>query len=101
MLRTIRGTMEHCVRDRLRDVPHPTLLVSGAQDRIVNPAHAAQTVRNLPHGHYLSIPSCGHAPQMEKAGFINRLVVHFLSSPRPGTQLPLSPLSLARANTIL
>ena len=37
LLRTIRGTMEHCVRDQLAEVVQPTLLVSGQEDRIVDP----------------------------------------------------------------
>jgi pimeloyl-ACP methyl ester carboxylesterase len=83
LLRTIRGTMDHCVRDRLPQVTQPTLLVSGSEDRIVNPVHGAEAAKLLPHGQYLSIPRCGHAPQMEKASFINRLVVHFLTDLRP------------------
>jgi len=101
LLRTIRGTMGHCVRDRLGDVKAPTLVVSGREDKIVCAREAAEATKLLPQGHYLCLSRCGHAPQMEKAGFINRLVVHFLTSPRPGTRLPMAALSLARANTIL
>jgi pimeloyl-ACP methyl ester carboxylesterase len=101
LLRTIRGTMEHVVRDRLAEVRHPTLLVSGQDDRIVDSATAQEASRLLPQGHYLSIPQCGHAPQMEKPWLINRLVVHFLSSPRPSTNPKLTQLLLAKPNTIL
>jgi pimeloyl-ACP methyl ester carboxylesterase len=87
LLRTIRGTMAHCVRHRLADVPQPTLLVSGKEDRIVNPEHAAAAARLLPQGRYLAIPCCGHAPQLEKPWMINRLVLHFLTSPCPSPQL--------------
>jgi pimeloyl-ACP methyl ester carboxylesterase len=85
LLRTIRGTMEHCVRERLAQVPQPTLLISGSEDRIVDPEHAAQAARLLPQGMYLSIPRCGHAPQVERAGLVNRLVVRFLTSTNPLT----------------
>jgi pimeloyl-ACP methyl ester carboxylesterase len=101
LLRTIRGTMEHCVRDRLADVPQPTLLVSGKEDRIVDPEQAAAAARFLQQGRYLSIPRCGHAPQMEKPWMINRLVLHFLTSPRPSSKPRLSQLLLAKPNTIL
>ncbi len=100
LLRTIRGTMDHCVRERLPQVGQPTLLVSGREDRIVNPAHAAEAAKLLPQGQYLNLPRCGHAPQMEKAGFINRLVVHFLTSPRPSPRPQLGQL-LYHPNTIL
>jgi pimeloyl-ACP methyl ester carboxylesterase len=100
LLRTIRGTMDHVVRDRLAELRQPTLLVSGAEDRIVDPATAAAAALRLPQGHYLSIPRCGHAPQMEKPGKINPLVVHFLSNPRPSIRPGLSQV-LAGHNTIL
>jgi pimeloyl-ACP methyl ester carboxylesterase len=101
LLRTIRGTMEHCVRDRLALVHHPTLLVSGRDDKIVDPVHAAEASKALPHGYFLSIPQCGHAPQMEKAWLINRLVLHFLSSPQPTTSPRLTQLLLTNPNTVL
>ncbi len=101
LLRTIRGTMGHTVRDRLAEVRQPTLLVSGQDDRIVDPRTAAEAARRLPQGHHLSIPQCGHAPQMEKPWLINRLIVHFLTSPRPTTRPRLHQLLLSRPNTIL
>jgi pimeloyl-ACP methyl ester carboxylesterase len=96
LLRTIRGTMEHGVRDRLPQLTRPTLLVSGREDRIVNPAEAERAVRLLPQGRFVAVPQCGHAPQLEKPWLINRLVVHFLTSPEPQTQPRLRQLLLAR-----
>jgi pimeloyl-ACP methyl ester carboxylesterase len=102
LLRTIRGTMDHCVRDRLREIQQPTLFVTGREDRIVDPKTAAEAAKLLPQGHFLCVPQCGHAPQMEKPWLINRLVLHFLSSPQPTARLPRLPeLLLARPNTIL
>jgi pimeloyl-ACP methyl ester carboxylesterase len=101
LLRTVRGTMEHTVRARLGEVPHPTLLVSGQEDKIVCPQQAAEAAKLLPQGRYVSIPRCGHAPQLEKPWLINRLVLHFLSSPRPTTKPRLAQLLLSKPNTIL
>jgi pimeloyl-ACP methyl ester carboxylesterase len=101
LLRTIRGTMDHVVRHSLPRVQAPTLLVAGADDKIVDPATAKEAAKLLPQGHFFSVPQCGHAPQMEKPWLINRLVVHYLSSPRPSTNLRLSQLLLAKPNTIL
>jgi pimeloyl-ACP methyl ester carboxylesterase len=99
LLRTIRGTMEHCVRDRLPEVSQPTLLVTGREDRIVSPEHAAQAAQALRQGQFLTIPQCGHAPQLEKPWLINRLVVYFLTSPQPTSSPRLSELLLARPTT--
>jgi pimeloyl-ACP methyl ester carboxylesterase len=101
LLRTIRGTMDHSVRERLALVQQPTLLISGRQDKIVDPNHAAEAAKLLPQGHFLSIPQCGHAPQMERPWLINRLVAHFLSSPRPTSTPRLPQLLLAKPNTVL
>ncbi|MGH7223833.1 MAG: alpha/beta fold hydrolase, partial [Gemmataceae bacterium] len=101
LLRTVRGTRDHCVRDRLAELPQPTLLVCGRNDKIVDPRAAAAAVKILPCGHHLCIPQCGHAPQMERPWLTNRLVLHFLTSTQPSTRPPLSPLLLMRQNTIL
>jgi pimeloyl-ACP methyl ester carboxylesterase len=99
LLRTIRGTTGHCVRAQLGQVTQPTLLVSGREDRIVSPAEARAAARDLPNGHFLMIPICGHAPQMEKTWFINRLVVHFLTHPQPSPCPRLAQLLLAKPVT--
>ena len=100
-LRTIRGTMDFGVRDRLRDIPHPTLIVSGREDRIVDPQTLAEAARTLPRGQFLLIPDCGHAPHMERPWMINRLVVHFLNHPRPTAQPRLAQLLLATPRSLL
>lgn len=100
LMRTIRGTMEHCVRELLPRVLQPTLLVTGREDRIVDPAHAEEAARLLPNGHFLAIPQCGHAPHIERAWMVNRLVVHFLTSPRPSPHPRLSQLLMAKPTTV-
>jgi len=100
-LRTIRGTMDHCVRDQMNQVPQPTLLVSGQQDRIVDTDHAESAAALLPSGQFLRIPHCGHAPQLEKPWLVNRLVLHFLTSKKPTTSPRLHQLLLAKPNTLL
>lgn len=83
LLRTVRGTLEFTVRPRMRELKAPTLLITGERDRICDPITAEEAAKELPHGHFLAIPSCGHAPQIERHWLINRLVAHFLKSPHP------------------
>ncbi len=82
-LHTIRGTKNHCVRDRLADVKQPTLMVSGQEDRIVNPEEVRAAAAVVPQGQFLMIPRCGHAPQIEKPRLINRLIVRYLTGRMP------------------
>ncbi|MBN9522562.1 alpha/beta hydrolase [bacterium] len=89
-VKTVRGTLEHTVRDKLKDVKCPTLLVTGQEDKVCCPRTAGEAARELPNGVFLALPKCGHAPQIEKAWKVNRLVVHFLSTPNP-TAAPTWP----------
>lgn len=82
-IKTVRGTLEHTVRDKLKEMRCPTLLVTGTEDKVCCPRTAEEAARELPNGVFLSLPKCGHAPQIEKAWKINRLVVHFLSAADP------------------
>jgi pimeloyl-ACP methyl ester carboxylesterase len=82
-LHAIRGTKDHCVRGRLADVKQPTLLISGQEDRIVNPEAVRDAAGELSQGQFLMIPRCGHAPQIEKSRLINRLVVRYLTGRMP------------------
>jgi pimeloyl-ACP methyl ester carboxylesterase len=81
LLRTIRGTMGHSVGHLLPRVEQPTLLLSGEEDRIVDPERAAEMAPLMPRGEFVRIPRCGHAPQLERAKVVNRLVLEFLTRP--------------------
>lgn len=83
LLRTVRGTLDHSVRAKLAEIKQETLLVTGQKDKICDPKVAAVAARDLPHGHFLEVADCGHAPQIEKHWLINRLVVYFLTAPKP------------------
>lgn len=95
LLRTIRGTMSYTVRDRLHLVRQPTLFIAGREDRIVDPATAEAAAAELPHGQFLMVPHCGHAPQIEKPRTINRLVSRFLTQQRvPSNNELLAPSAI-------
>jgi pimeloyl-ACP methyl ester carboxylesterase len=100
LLRTVRGTMDTTVRGTMKHVQAPTLLVSGSHDRIVDPKEAQAAARDLPHGQFLLIPNCGHAPQIEKAWLINRLVVHFLTHAQPTSHPRLTQLLLNKPSKV-
>ena len=82
-VKAVRGTLEHTVRDRLKDVRCPTLLVTGEEDKVCDPRVAQEAAKELPAGLFLALPKCGHAPQIEKSWKVNRLVVHFLTTADP------------------
>ena len=100
LLRTVRGTNDHVVRSKLRLVQAPTLYVSGKEDKIVDPQVGREAARELPNGQHLMIPRCGHAPQIEKPWLVNRLVVHFLTHPRPSSHPRFSQLILNKPSRV-
>ena len=85
LLRTIRGTMDHRVRDHLAQVTQPTLLVVGSEDRIVDPRQAIEAASLLPHGRLVVLQGCGHALQIERSGIVNQLVIDFLRETSPSS----------------
>jgi pimeloyl-ACP methyl ester carboxylesterase len=99
-IKTVRGTLEYTVRDKMKLLTCPTLLVTAEQDKICCPKTAEEAARELPNGQFLSIPKCGHAPQIEKHWLINRLVVHFLSATKPTANPSWSQLLLAKPTRV-
>ncbi|AWM39746.1 Lipase 3 precursor [Gemmata obscuriglobus] len=96
-IRSVRGTLDHVVRDKMRLVTAPTLLVTASGDKVCDPQTAEDAARELPNGHFRKIERCGHAPHIEKHWLINRLVVDFLSSTRPTAHPSWTKLILAKA----
>ena len=78
-----RSGQRYLLLDRLPQIHVPTLIVWGAEDRLlpVRQAHAAAA--RLPHSRLHVLPECGHCPQMEKPEEFNRLVLDFLADLAP------------------
>ena len=94
-VRTVRGTVGHSVAPLLDLVSQPTLVIWGADDRVI--ADVPGSIRaagRLARGQQVLIPRCGHAPQIEKSRLVNTLITRFLRD-RLGTVPPL--LDPARA----
>lgn len=100
LLRTVRGTLDYSVRARLPEMRQETLLVTGQKDKICDPQTAAAAARELPNGHFLEVANCGHAPQIEKHWLINRLVVYFLTAPKPTANPNWPQLVFAQPSTL-
>lgn len=86
LLHTLRGTAGQTVLDLLPRVQAPTLVVCGREDRIVEPAQVREAVRLLPRGRFVMLGRCGHAPQLERPGRVNRLVADFLGAAELGCE---------------
>lgn len=63
---------------RLGRVRCPVLIVWGAKDRFLSPAHARAYAHALPHAQLELVPNCGHLPPLECREAFIALVVPFL-----------------------
>ncbi len=67
------------LRGRLHRVRVPTLLVWGAQDRLVPPSHLRAYAEALPQARVALVEACGHLPAVEQSVEFARLVSEFLA----------------------
>jgi len=78
LFETVRGTKSHSVRERLSSIDRPVLVICGREDRIVDTKVVQEAVAPLSNYRCVTIPHCGHAPQLEQPNTVNRLIVDFL-----------------------
>ena len=88
LLRTIQATKKHSIRHQLAELTMPTLLVLGEEDRIIDSQEAITAAEGLPLVRTVVIPKCGHAPQIERAKTINRMVSEFMGAPAGAKHSP-------------
>ncbi len=68
------------VLDRLADIKAPTLIIWGAQDRLLPVAQGRHAAQILPHARLQVFDPCGHIPNMECPEDFNEAVVNFLAN---------------------
>jgi len=75
-----KGDVYHPILDRLEEIWVPTLVIWGAQDRLLPAAHAHQAAKRLHDARVHIFDPCGHVPNIERAHVFNALVIDFLSN---------------------
>jgi pimeloyl-ACP methyl ester carboxylesterase len=77
-LRTYAGDMsDPTLLDRLSTCQVPVLVVWGAADRIVSPAHGRAYAERIPDARFELIPDAGHMPQLETPEKLAELITGF------------------------
>jgi pimeloyl-ACP methyl ester carboxylesterase len=67
------------VRNRLAGIRTPTLVVTGAEDRLTPPAHGRLLAEAIPGARLVEIPAAGHFPQLERPAAVNDAIRDFLA----------------------
>jgi pimeloyl-ACP methyl ester carboxylesterase len=65
--------------DRYPSIHHPTLVIRGEHDTILDRPSAERFVRTLPRAKFLHIPACGHAAQEESPEVVVPALLEFFN----------------------
>jgi pimeloyl-ACP methyl ester carboxylesterase len=68
----------HDTTDRLRSIPHPTLVICGRQDQLTPPKLHRQLSDGIPDAHCVTLNYGGHLVMAESAERFNQSVLQFL-----------------------
>ncbi|OGN91869.1 MAG: hypothetical protein A2Z70_03700 [Chloroflexi bacterium RBG_13_48_17] len=63
----------------LNDIKCPTLIIWGAEDRVISPSRAEMFHRDIRSASLLMVPEAGHMPQVDKPDVVNKAIIKFLS----------------------
>jgi pimeloyl-ACP methyl ester carboxylesterase len=74
------------LRRRIHRIAAPTLLVWGAQDRLVSPVYAEEFTSRLRDSRLVLVDGAGHLPQLEQPAAVRDHVLGFLGSPVDGKE---------------
>src|SRR5262245_11845499 len=72
LIRMVKGTNDHVVRSKMKDIQAKTLLIGAKEDKIVDHLEGERAAVEMHDGHWISLPNCGHAPQIEMPRLVNR-----------------------------
>jgi pimeloyl-ACP methyl ester carboxylesterase len=67
------------VRDRLAGIRTPTLVVTGAEDRLTPLRYGRLLAETIPGARLVEIPAAGHFPQLEQPVAVNAAIREFLA----------------------
>ena len=65
--------------ERLPSLRHPTLVLAGAEDAVVDPGNAARLAERIPDARAVVVPGAGHSVHIEAWRVVNQAVERFLA----------------------
>jgi pimeloyl-ACP methyl ester carboxylesterase len=66
------------VREQLKIITAPTLIIGGEADRMTPMKHAAFMAEHIPHARFCIVPETGHMVMLEAAEVVTQAVIDFL-----------------------
>jgi pimeloyl-ACP methyl ester carboxylesterase len=77
---------DYPIRDRLGEIGCPTLIVWGAEDKLVPARDADEFARLIPNSRKVVWPETGHVAMLERPAAFNALLEEFLAE-KPGERV--------------
>lgn len=71
------AVMKHDTIDRLHQITHPTLVMTGSEDTLVDPGNSRLIAEHIPGAKLIEFPQTGHVFFTEKAEDVNRVLIDF------------------------
>ena len=65
--------------ERVRAITAPTLVVHGAQDKLIHPTNGRRLAERIPGARLVMLDDCGHMPMHEKPDELVAIVLDFLA----------------------
>jgi len=76
-------------KDRLKDIRSPTLIVTGDQDKVVNPVNSYVMNQLIPDSKLVILKGAGHLAIIERSKDYNQLVLNFIMEVNSGAFKPM------------
>jgi pimeloyl-ACP methyl ester carboxylesterase len=74
-----RAARAYSAAHRLGDLPEvPTLVVTGAEDRLALPEYGAALARSIPHARHVEVPGAAHGLTIHRADEVNEILLEHL-----------------------
>lgn len=67
------------VADKFKTIRCPTLIIWGAQDKVISPSWAETFSKDIEEARCLIIEQAGHMPQIEKHEVVNNAMIDFVT----------------------
>jgi pimeloyl-ACP methyl ester carboxylesterase len=73
------AVMKHDTIDRLSEITHPTLVMTGTEDTLVAPANSRMIAERIPGARLIEFEDTGHVFFTEKPNEVNRVLIDFFA----------------------
>lgn len=80
--------------DTIKDIPHPTLILWGEEDKIMSHKDATKFDRTIANSQLIWMPNCGHVPHLEQSQLTAQYILEFqaaIAIPPSGSLIPSRP----------